>query len=519
MLRGDAYFGSNMDRILDVLLALPPQRLLKAQGHLSAEDRLYLREHGGLPLPKIPAPARAVEITPRIAGQARGPLVILREKIPTVDALRLIPADSIVAMEFLPTSDMRVGPFRGIITFAQEGETSHAQARARLWGIPHAVWPGSEALEALEGHDVVLSVTSQSASVVAAASREPKPPKSAPIEVELPRAETASKIYLARGDPDLRRPELVGHKVAELNEFAAQGVAVEDPDIQVAFGAGAAFTFGAFLHFLDGSEYSRGDYDSALSKLRSISAKSGFRYALRRIWRRFFGTGWMETWVPSLLKRLQQAIGEASSKPWYYVEDLEDLLAGGVFVRGSTNAEDLPGFPGLGAGINKTVANVRTQREFWKAVTEVFSAIWSEKAFWERQAFVRDQSRLMPAVWLVPAKKGEYAFVLHTSQASLGRQDLAVLEVVQGLGESLVGGDPQFAGLPSRLLIDKKSGNIMERRAGTKANRSVLAQGGGVIAEPVEPALEFAANPAADRLARAFNAVAARAEAVFHGSR
>ncbi|HVE13798.1 MAG TPA: hypothetical protein VNI01_10425, partial [Elusimicrobiota bacterium] len=107
--------------------------------------------------PVFGAPRVAVP-TARVSGKGVGRLVIVRGE-PTLAQLMAIPAGSIVALEYLPKSDVRIGPFAGIITYRDEGETSHAQALARdIWGVPHALLPGPEAIADLEGQRVALKV-------------------------------------------------------------------------------------------------------------------------------------------------------------------------------------------------------------------------------------------------------------------------------------------------------------------------------------------------------------------------
>ena len=61
----------------------------------------------------------------------------------------------------------------------------------------------------------------------------------------------------------------------------------------------------------------------------------------------------------------------------------------GVFVRSSTNAEDLPGFNG--AGLYDTVANVRGKAALGEAVKQVWASLWNLRA-------VEERGRIVPRV-------------------------------------------------------------------------------------------------------------------------
>src|SRR6185295_10160639 len=56
----------------------------------------------------------------------------------------------------------------------------------------------------------------------------------------------------------------------------------------------------------------------------------------------------------------------------------------GLFVRSSTNAEDLPNFSG--AGLYTTVPNVRGDAQLLTAVKTVWASIWNDGAYEARQA-------------------------------------------------------------------------------------------------------------------------------------
>ena len=68
----------------------------------------------------------------------------------------------------------------------------------------------------------------------------------------------------------------------------------------------------------------------------------------------------------------------------------------GLFVRSSTNAEDLPGFNG--AGLYDTVPNVKGRDALAEAVKQVWASVWNLRAYEERQYFGIDHSGVYGAV-------------------------------------------------------------------------------------------------------------------------
>jgi len=68
----------------------------------------------------------------------------------------------------------------------------------------------------------------------------------------------------------------------------------------------------------------------------------------------------------------------------------------GVFVRSSTNAEDLPGFNG--AGLYDTVPNVVGKKQLGEALKTVWASLWNFRAVDERDAFGIDHRQVYSGV-------------------------------------------------------------------------------------------------------------------------
>src|SRR6185369_14310756 len=85
----------------------------------------------------------------------------------------------------------------------------------------------------------------------------------------------------------------------------------------------------------------------------------------------------------------------------------------GVFVRSSTNAEDLPGFSG--AGLYSTVPNVRADEAFLSAVKTVWASIWNDAAYGAREREGVDHRAVMAAVLVQQGVDAEAAGVMLTA--------------------------------------------------------------------------------------------------------
>jgi hypothetical protein len=85
----------------------------------------------------------------------------------------------------------------------------------------------------------------------------------------------------------------------------------------------------------------------------------------------------------------------------------------GVFVRSSTNTEDLPDFNG--AGLYNTVPNVTDDDKLIDAIKNVWSSIWNFEAYEARERAGIDHAKVYPAVLIQEGVNADSAGVLITT--------------------------------------------------------------------------------------------------------
>ena len=71
----------------------------------------------------------------------------------------------------------------------------------------------------------------------------------------------------------------------------------------------------------------------------------------------------------------------------------------------------------------------------------------------------------------------DYAFVIHTQNPAGTGNDEVVIELVQGLGESLVSGQEEFSGSPYRFIYNRKTGALRLISFANKSKKLILEQG------------------------------------------
>jgi hypothetical protein len=111
----------------------------------------------------------------------------------------------------------------------------------------------------------------------------------------------------------------------------------------------------------------------------------------------------------------------------------------GLFVRSSTNAEDLKDFSG--AGLYTTVPNVRGDREIMEAVKKVWASVWNFEAYEAREGFGMNHFGVYPAVLIQEGIEAESAGVAITTDPFDSENRGAVyVNAKRGLGIKVVEG-------------------------------------------------------------------------------
>jgi phosphoenolpyruvate synthase/pyruvate phosphate dikinase len=111
----------------------------------------------------------------------------------------------------------------------------------------------------------------------------------------------------------------------------------------------------------------------------------------------------------------------------------------GLFVRSSTNAEDLPDFSG--AGLYTTVPNVRSDEQLLEAIKTVWASIWNYEAYEARESFGMNHFGVYPAVLIQEGIDADSAGVaITTDPFDRANRDAVFINAKRGLGIKVVEG-------------------------------------------------------------------------------
>jgi hypothetical protein len=285
-----------------------------------------------------------------------------------------------------------ITPVAGIIATSFSTPLSHVNLRANAWGIPNAGdKKARDKFGKLDGKHVYYEVTETEITVREATAAEIKELEgriAAGKRVDLPRAKVEIPRFAMLTRMRAKDATIYGTKAANLGEIVTanlRGVSVPE-------GFGVPFF-----------------YYAQHMKQSGLDAKVD---ALLREPR--FGTdaAWRKAALEELRAAIQAAPIDPASLDAIYKRVRLRLGGRGVFVRSSTNAEDLPGFNG--AGLYDTVPNVVGKKALGEALKTVWASVWTLRAVDERAAFGIDHRQVFGGVFVQVGVNATAAGVLVT---------------------------------------------------------------------------------------------------------
>ncbi len=132
-----------------------------------------------------------------------------------------------------------------------------------------------------------------------------------------------------------------------------------------------------------------------------------------------------------------------------------ELQGKGVFVRSSSNAEDLPNFSG--AGLYKSVANVKTDEKLIEAVKTVWASLWNFEAYESRvRNYVNQDTVYMSALIQVGVDMDSGGVMFTKDPFDPENKGAVYISAVWGHNESVTSN--RF--VPEQLLFNPKSNAI-----------------------------------------------------------
>jgi hypothetical protein len=357
-------------------------------------------------------------------GRAVGRLRVVPVGTP-YESLQFERTDIVLLQESYPD----ITPVAGIIATQFSTPLSHVNLRAGAWRIPNAGdKKARDKYGKLDGKIVYYEVTDTAITLREATRQEIQELEHRIFtsrHVDLPEADTRTPRLAMLTRIRARDVLRYGTKTSNLGEIVTANL----EGVRVPAGFGVPFFY-----------YVQHMRQNGLDK-KVEALLSDARFKTDAAWRK------------AQLEELRKAITEAPIDPdtldMIYKRVRLELGGKGVFVRSSSNSEDLPGFNG--AGLYDTVGNVVGKQALGKAVKTVWASLWNLRAVDERSAFGIDHRQAFMAVLIQVGVKATAAGVLITKNLWDPSDDHSfTINSKWGLGERVVQGQK----LPEQIVFD-----------------------------------------------------------------
>lgn len=425
----------------------------------------------GMKLPFVSQEAllREQRFLPLNTGKAEGRLRIVR----TEAQLRTLSPRDIPVLDEVPIA---LAPVAGLVTQRPSTLLSHVNLLAKGWGIPNVyVRDAQNALRQYDGRWVALEVSNNDYRVtpLARPARTPSAAAARATVRNLPRPDLAVVALKPLAALRARDSSHCGVKAANLGTLkAALPPLARVPD-------GFCIPFAHYQATMQRVGIPQ--------RLQELQRRPGFKTDpnVRR----------------EALAALRAEIANAAPDP-AFIRALDaqwqgQLKAGGVFVRSSSNSEDLPGFSG--AGLYTTVPNVTRADAVAKAVQMVWASVYNFEAYEARIAAGLQQDAVAMAVLVQLAAPSDSSGVMITRDPfDRAHQHTTYISAKRGLGIRVVEGKRQA----EQVMYSDWSKAVQVLSRSAEDTQLVAKAGGGVREVPITGSRQVLTDALIARLAK-----------------
>jgi len=373
-------------------------------------------------------------------------------------------------------------PLQGVITTTFSTPLAHANLLAKGWGVPNAYIKDADRLfEPLKGRFVYFETREDGYTLRPAETNETLEAGrrlAKRSDLLTPEADLEFRQLTDLKDQRKRDAKRFGAKSANLGEIihAARAGIVRN----IIVPAGFAIPFFYYTRFIEENHLE----EAIVEMLGNDRFNHDPAYRKQRL--------------AELRARIQN--GSMNGKFIRAVIASRHELLGdkGVFVRSSTNSEDLPNFSG--AGLYTTVPNVRDDNTLAEAIKTVWASLWNYEAYEARESFGINHSAVYPAVLIQEGINAEAAGVLITTDP-FDREDRrsVYINAKRGLGIRVVEGRR----VPEQLIFNPRTGAARVLTRSGEDTMLTFDERGGVREIKIDMERRVLTDAVVRRLARA----------------
>ena len=314
---------------------------------------------------------------------------------------------------------LQLPPVAGVITSQPSTPLSHINLLAKGWGIPNAyIKNATTLLKQYDGWWVTFDAKRDSYSIKRADGdqlREYQRRLAQRLDIMRPKFDLSETRLLSLGQQRARAGIAFGGKSANLGEVMNSRL----PGIIVPNGFTIPFYY--YDQFLKANKL-----DDAIYALLNDQ-----KFVHDPVYRR----GRLEV----LREQIKRAKFDEGLRNRVLQRVAQQYAGKGLFVRSSSNSEDLPKFSG--AGLYTTVPNVRGDQQLLDAIKTVWASLWNFEAYEARERASVDHSKIFMAVLIQEGINSESSGVMITADPfDRDNKEAIYISAKRGLGIKVVEG-------------------------------------------------------------------------------
>jgi len=336
--------------------------------------------------------------------------------IPKLDEHVEIGFNEILVLDEVP---VQLPPVAGVITSHPSTPLSHINLLAKGWGVPNAYIKNAQTLlKEYDGWWVTFETRRDGYTIKRAdvdQLREYQRRLAQRLDVMKPRFNLAETRLLGLSRQRAQLAIAYGGKSANLGEVMnARLTGIVVPN-------GFTIPFYYYDQFLQANKL-----DDAI-------------YAMLNDQKFVHDPAYRRQQLVSLRERIKQGKVDERLRAQILRRVHQEFPGKGLFVRSSSNSEDLPNFSG--AGLYTTVPNVREDQPLIDAIKTVWASLWNFEAYEARERSVIDHSKIFMAVLIQEGINSESSGVMITTDPfDKDNKGAIYISAKRGLGIKVVEG-------------------------------------------------------------------------------
>ncbi|HYE64759.1 MAG TPA: PEP/pyruvate-binding domain-containing protein [Pyrinomonadaceae bacterium] len=383
--------------------------------------------------------------------------------------------NEILVLDEVPVS---LPPVAGIITTKPSTPLSHINLLAKSWGIPNAyIKNAQELFKEYDGWWVSFETKRDAYSIKRAdldQLKEYQKRLAARLDVMTPRFDLSVRRLASLREQRAKSVAAYGAKSANLGEVMNARL----PGILVP--SGFTLPFAYYHEFIKENHLEEPIYEM-LNDQRFVHDPAYRRERLKE-----------------MRERIQRGQVNAKLKAEVLRRVRAEYAGKGLFVRSSTNSEDLPNFSG--AGLYTTVPNVKGDDQLIEAIKTVWASIWNFEAYEARERAGIDHAKVFMAVLLQEGINSESSGVMITTDPYDQENRGAIyISAKRGLGIKVVEGQK----IAEQIIFRSRANAVQVLTRSAEDSLLTFDENGGVKEIPITGERTVLTDEVIRRLARA----------------